>query len=72
MKKFYALLLGKSFEEIKRLNLYSRASFYRYKQRFKKIGVTDQNLMPMQLCRVSTDFKEYHSMAELSRFIRHQ
>lgn len=70
MKKFYALLLDKSFEQIKSLNLYSRATFYRYKKRFEMVGITEKHLIPYCLVKASTDFSEYHSLHELRYYVK--
>lgn len=61
MLKFYTILMKSSFPEIKKSGLYSKASFYRYKSRFKKIGVTEQNLIPFASINVSADLMEYHN-----------
>lgn len=70
MMKFYAILQNSSFEEIKRLNLYSKATYYRYKKRFELIGITENNVMPFLFANASTDFSEYHSIPGLRTLIK--
>jgi len=61
MLKFYKLLETMTFDEIKKSNLYSKPTFYRYKSRFKKIGITQNNLMPIKTIVSNTTLNEYHS-----------
>jgi hypothetical protein len=61
MVKFYALLQKYSYEEIRKKNLYSKATFFRYKNRFEKIGVTKNNVMVADLIHASVDLSMYHS-----------
>ena len=58
---FYALLKNQTFEDIRKDGLYSRATIYRFIKRFKQIGITQNNLIPIQWMVVSTDLSEYHS-----------
>jgi hypothetical protein len=61
MVKFYALLEKYSYEEIRKKGLYSKATFFRYKNRFEKIGVTKNNVMVSDLIHASVDLSMYHS-----------
>ena len=61
MVKFYALLQKYSYEEIRKKNLYSRATFFRYKNRFEKIGITKNNVMAADFIHASTDLSQYHT-----------
>jgi len=61
MLKFYALLQKYSFEEIKKKSLYSKATFFRYKNRFEKIGVTKNNVMVADFIHASVDLSRYHT-----------
>jgi hypothetical protein len=60
MMKFYALLQKYSFEEIRKKELYSKATFFRYKKRFEMIGVTKNNVMAADLVHAKLDLSEYH------------
>ena len=60
MLKFFALLQKYSFEEIKKKGLYSKATFFRYKNRFEKIGVTKNNVMAADFIHASVDLCQYH------------
>jgi hypothetical protein len=65
MLHFYSKLaeLG-SFKEVQKFCHYSRATLYRYKERFKKIGITETSLTPLTEDRIPEaplDFKAYHS-----------
>jgi hypothetical protein len=61
MVKFYVLLQKYSFEEIKKKGLYSNATFFRYKNRFEKIGVTKNNIMISDFIHAKTDLSQYHT-----------
>lgn len=62
---FYSLLQKHgSFKEAARYGGLSRATMYRYKKRFKEIGIHENSIKPMDdytLPTVKTDFQEYHS-----------
>lgn len=60
MLKFYGLLKNSSFEDIMKSGLYSRASFYRYKSRFEKIGITQNDIMPIDYINPVVDLTRYH------------
>lgn len=52
-----------SFKDLIKFNHLSRASMYRYKARFKKIGITENNLIPLTengIPRADLDFRSYH------------
>ena len=71
MMKFYELLQNNSFEEIKKKNLYSRATYYRYLNRFEEIGVTKNNLIILDHISVPADLKQYHTtIFNKSNFLR--
>jgi hypothetical protein len=61
MIKFYALLQKYSYEEIRKKGLYSKATFFRYKNRFEKIGVTKNNVMLADFIHASVDLSNYHA-----------
>lgn len=61
MMKFYLMLQNSSFEEIMKKDIYSRATFFRYKSRFKEIGITQNNIKLSQLIHTSIDLGQYHS-----------
>jgi hypothetical protein len=61
MVKFYALLQKYSLEEIRKKGLYSKATFFRYKNRFEKIGVTKNNVMGADFIHASVDLSSYHT-----------
>jgi len=62
---FYSLLQKYgSFKEAARYGGLSRATMFRYKKRFKEIGIHENSIKPMAdytLPTVKTDFQEYHS-----------
>ena len=60
MLKFYSLLKNSSFEELMKTGPYSRATFYRYKSRFEKIGITQNNIMPNDFIHSKIDLGQYH------------
>jgi hypothetical protein len=60
MLKFYAQLKNSSFEELMKTGPYSRATFYRYKNRFEKIGITQNNIMPIDYIHPVVDLSLYH------------
>jgi hypothetical protein len=60
MLKFFAMLKNSSFEELMKANIYSRATFYRYKNRFAKIGITQNNIMPIDFIHPVVDLSTYH------------
>lgn len=52
-----------SFKDLVKFNHLSRASMYRYKQRFKKIGITENNLIPLTesgIPHAELDLRSYH------------
>jgi hypothetical protein len=58
------LLKFGSFKEASKFNYMHRATMYRYKQRFKKIGITENNLIPLTpegLPGAPLDLRDYHS-----------
>jgi hypothetical protein len=64
MLGFYAdlLKLG-SFKEAARLNYHSRATMFRYKERFRKIGITESNLIPLTedgIPLAELNLRDYH------------
>jgi hypothetical protein len=62
MLKFYAQLENGSFDKIRRDGYYSKATFYRYVERFKKIGITPQNIIPEGLeVPVKMDLGQYYA-----------
>jgi hypothetical protein len=61
MMKFYIMLQHFSFEDILKKGIYSRATFYRYKSRFEKIGVTQNNIMLLDFAHASVDLSQYHT-----------
>lgn len=60
MMKFYAILQTKSFDEILKSGYYSRATFFRYKSRFKAIGITQNFMIPFDHINVPVDLSQYH------------
>jgi len=61
MMKFYEhLLINGTFENVRDKEYYSRSTYYRYKERFKKIGITEQNIIPNCTINVSPDLRAYH------------
>ncbi len=60
MLKFYALLQNFSFEDIMKRKLYSKATFYRYKQRFEQIGITQNNVVVCGYVDAPMDLGLYH------------
>ncbi|MHA1973116.1 MAG: phage/plasmid replication domain-containing protein [Candidatus Hodarchaeales archaeon] len=60
MLKFYTILMNSSFHDIKKSGLYSKSTFYRYKSRFEKIGVTERSLITFDFIHVKADLSEYH------------
>lgn len=53
-----------SFKDVAKMNYMSRTTMYRYKERFKKIGITDNNLIPLTedgIPRAETDLRQYHT-----------
>lgn len=62
MLKFYSLLENGSFDKIRKENIYSKSTFFRYVSRFKKIGITQQNIVPEGIKIVSkVDLVNYYS-----------
>ena len=65
MLRFYALLQQYgSFKEAAKFSGMSRATIYRYKERFKEIGILGTTIKPIEsyaLPEAMIDFKEYHS-----------
>lgn len=78
MLQFYDQLLKYgSFKEAGKYSGCSRATMYRYKERFKKIGITERHLKPVEnysIPEAPLDMKEYHSfltyVADLLKGIR--
>lgn len=68
MIKFYDLLVSwGSFKEASRISRYSRATLYRYKARFKKIGIDEKNMQPeenFEFPKASMDLQSYHSFLQ--------
>ena len=53
-----------SFKSTAKIMYMSRATLYRYKQRFKKIGITDNNLIPLTadgIPQAAYDLRAYHT-----------
>ena len=65
MVGFYKELLKiGSFKDVGKFNYMSRATIYRYKQRFKKIGITENNLIPLTMDGIPQapiDLRDYHA-----------
>jgi len=65
MLHFYSLLQKYgSFKEAEKYSNFSRATIYRYKERFKEIGIFDTSIKPLDtysLPNSTVDFREYHS-----------
>lgn len=61
MMKFYIMLQNFTFEEILKKGIYSRATFYRHKSRFAKIGVTQNNIMLVDKVNAPLDLMSYHT-----------
>jgi hypothetical protein len=66
MSRFYTRLkeVG-SFKETARFFSYSRATLYRYRDWFKKIGITESNVIPITsvgVPKATIDFLQYHSI----------
>jgi hypothetical protein len=60
MLKFYAILKNSSFDEVLKQEYYSRATFFRYKSRFAKIGISQNNIMLKDFINVPVDLGAYH------------
>jgi hypothetical protein len=65
MVNFYKELqkLG-SFKDVQKFNYLSRATLYRYKERFRKIGITENNLIPLTedgIPRAEINLRDYHT-----------
>ncbi len=61
---FNDLLRTGSFKETAKHNYMSRATLYRYKARFKKIGITECNLIPITengIPLAELDLGQYHT-----------
>lgn len=61
MMKIYTMLHNCSFEELYKKGFYSRPTFYRYKSRFKKIGITQNNILVIDHFNVPVDLSQYHN-----------
>jgi len=65
MVKFYCLLLSSgSFKEAARLSRFSKATLYRYKYRFKKLGISENHIKPedgFELPNPKVNLNEYHA-----------
>jgi hypothetical protein len=74
MVQFYNLLVKYgSFKEAAKFSRYSRATLYRYKDRFKKIGITERNVQPdksYSIPQAANDFREYHSFLDKTGLLR--
>lgn len=70
MLQFYELLIKYgSFKEAAKMCNFSRATLYRYKDRFKKIGITENSVQPNNEYSIPSaplDLKEYHSFLTYS------
>jgi hypothetical protein len=60
MLKLYVLLQNFSFDDIMKKGLYSRATFYRYKSRFNKIGINQNSLIVTEHIEAPVDLAQYH------------
>ena len=72
MVSFYKELqkLG-SFKDVAKFNYLSRATLYRYKQRFRKIGITENNLIPLTedgIPRAEINLRDYHTEHMFNRW----
>ena len=74
LTRFYKELVKHgSFKEAAIALNYSRATLYRYKEKFKKIGITENNVQPNNDISIPTatlDFAEYHAYLFNSNLIR--
>ncbi len=74
MIQFYEQLIKNgSFKEAAKMCNYSRATLYRYKDRFKKLGITENSVQPnneYSLPSAPLDMKEYHSYLQTSSLIK--
>jgi hypothetical protein len=65
MVAFYKELLKfGSFKDTAKFNYLSRATLYRYKDRFKKIGITENNLIPLTedgIPKAEINLRDYHT-----------
>ncbi|WP_336517551.1 phage/plasmid replication protein, II/X family [Pollutibacter soli] len=63
-----------SFKEVGRFNSLSRATLFRYKSRFRKIGIFENNLIPLtpdSIPDAPLDLREYHGVTTFSpQFLR--
>ena len=60
MLRFFKMLENSSFDEIRKGGYYPRSTFFKYKQRFAKIGITQNYVMPVDHINVPVDFSQYH------------
>ena len=76
MMRFYAQMIKiGSFKEAGRIMQISRATLYRYKKRFKKIGIGENNLIPLTpdgLPNAPFDFRTYHEIMTYTTAFRYQ
>ena len=66
MIKFYHYLQHRTFEEIKNLGIYSKATYYRYKKMFDLVGFKKNAVVPIEFTGAKTDLSAYHTMIELN------
>jgi hypothetical protein len=76
MIRFYVQLLKiGSFKEAGKIMQISRATLFRYKDRFRKIGIRDNNLIPLTpdgLPDAPLDFRRYHEIVTYSNIFRYK
>jgi len=75
MFQIYLLLLqnGGSFKAAIKTYKYSRATLYRYIDRFKEIGITENNIVPTAgdcIPKADFDFKQYHVYLMSNNLVR--
>jgi len=66
MIRFYHYTEHRTFEQIKNLGIYSRATLYRYKKMFDLVGFKKNAVVPIEFTGARTDLSAYHSMLELN------
>ena len=63
-----------TFQEVAKFRQYSKATIYRYKDRFKKIGISENNLIPVTengIPRAEINFRNYHEIVNFeSNFLK--
>ena len=74
MIQFYLLLVEHgSFKEAAKFARKDRATMFRFKNRFKKIGITENNVQPdknYSIPQPTFDFTEYHSFLMFNNLLR--